>query len=387
MAIDGVPLFTGGGEADHSAELLRMLPYFIFRGQEGFLIRPQVLQLGTPGAGVQLLPCPFVINSKFAGGTFQAYMDRVYEAETVTTTATPVGSVRSDLVVLNVEDPYPSGGVQWPYPGASGSEGRRLGPYVKLRIIEGVPSDTLSVSGLPSGRTERGWTAIAVARLDRPANSNTVTQSQIKPLGIVINPWSGIQLPAEVLAQLASIDDILDDLGDSVEGVLNGQFAVPPYFVDTQYSVNGGASGVILPTNNTYIQFPAEAQWQVLIPTWATSAEVFCVMTGAYQRATIGASPAHIWGALRVVIGSSNGDDCPFDYDEIPTTSTDVNRLGNRPVFVCASTISIASADRGKRVTVKQQGKMFADANTKGKVVADAGTNTYINIVFKESSS
>jgi hypothetical protein len=387
MAIDGVPLWVGGGEAEHSADLLRMLSYAVFRGQEGFLYRPQVLPLGTPGAGIQLLPTVFNVNSKFAGGALQSYMGRVYTAETVATTATPVGSTRSDLVVLNIEDPYPSGGVQWAYPGASGSEGRRLGPYVRLKIIPNVPVNTFSVSGLPSDRTERNWSAIAVARLDRPANSNTVTIDQIKPLGVVINPFQGVTLPPEILNNLASITDAIDDLGDAVEGLIKQRFPVPGIFVDTQYSVNGGASGVILPTDNTYKQFPQEAQWQVLIPTWATYAEVLCVMTGAYQRATAVSTAAHIWGALRVVIGASNGDDCPFDYDEIPGGNlADVNRLGNRPVFVTATTIPIASADRGKKVTVKQQGRMFADANTKGKVVADAGTNTYINITFKESA-
>jgi hypothetical protein len=387
MAIDGVPLWIGGGEADHSAELLRMLSYALFRGQEGFLYTPQLLQLGTPGAGVQLLPTVFNINSKFAGGALQSYMDRVYSAETVETTATPVGSTRSDLVVLNVEDPYPSGGVQWPFPGASGSEGRRTGPYVRLRIIEAVPVDTLSVAGLPSSRTERGWSAIAVARLDRPANSNTVTQDQIKMLGSVINPFQGVQLPAEILNKLNLIDDAIDDLGDAIDGILNQKFPIPSEFTSSVYSVNGGPSGAILPTNNTYIQFPAEASWQVMVPTWATHAEVICIMTGAYQRATISGQTAHIWGALRVVIGSANGDDCPFDYDEIPGGNlSDINRLGNRPIFVSVSRIPINSADRGKRVTIKQQGRMFADANTKGKVVADAGTNTYINVTFKESA-
>lgn len=387
MAIDGVPLWIGGGEADHSAELLRMLNYAIFRGQEGFLYRPQVIPRSTPGGGVQILPVPFVINSKFAGGGLQSYMDRIYTAEDVPTTATSPGVTRSDLVVLNVEDPYPSGGTQWPYPGASGSEARRTGPYVKAKIVENVPVNTVSLYDLNSGRTERGWSAIAVARLDRPANSNTITADQIKPLGAVINPFQGVTLPAEILAKLATIDDAIGDLGDAVSGILNQKFPVPDTFVSSVYSVNGAASGTILYTNNSYIQFPAEAQWSVLVPTWATHAEVLIIMTGAYQRAQVSGQSAHIWGAFRASIGTDNGDECPFDYDEIPGGNlADVNRLGNRPVFTYVSRIPISSGNRGKKVTVKQMGRMFSDANTRGKIVADAGTNTYISIKFKESA-
>lgn len=385
MAIDGVPLWIGGGEADHSAELLRMLNYSIFRGQEGFLFRPQVKQLNTPGAGVQILPVPFVVNSKFAGGALQAYMDRIYSAEEVPTTATPSGSARSDLLVLNVEDPYPSGGVQWPFPGEAGSEGRRLGPYVRPRIIEGVPANTYSVSDLSSSFPQRNWSAIAVARLDRPANSNTITDNQIKPLGVIINPFQGVTLPDEILDNISSINDAIDDLGDTIEGLIKQRFAVPDTFVNSVYSVNHGPSGEILPTNNTLKQFPTEAQWNVIVPAWATKAEVLCIMTGAYQRATSTAR-AHIWGETRISIGTSHGDTCPFDYDEIQTTITDPARLGNRPVFVNASRVNINSADRGKRVTVRQMARMFNDANTRGKLVADAGTNTYISIKFMESA-
>lgn len=385
MAIDGVPLWIGGGEADHSDALLRMLNYAVFRGQEGFLYSPQVLPLDTPGAGVQLLPVPFVINSKFSGGALQSYMDRVRTAEIVSTTATLPDTTRSDLLVLNVEDPYPSGGTQWPYPGGSGSDGRKYGPYVRARVIENVPVNTYSLGDLPSNRTERGWTAVAFARLDRPANSNTITIDQIKPLGIVINPFQGVTLPPEILNNLANINDAISDLGDSVAGLINQKFPVPDTYVSSRYSVNGGTSGTILPTTNTFVQFPTEAQWQVLIPTWATYAEVFCVMTGAYQRAT-STSSAHIWGETRVQMGQAFSDVCPFDYDEIPPTTTDVNRLGNRPIFVTASRVAINSNDRGKNVTVRQQARMYNDVNTKGKIVADAGTNTYISIKFKESA-
>lgn len=385
MAIDGVPLWIGGGEADHSAELLRMLNYVIFRGQEGFVTAPQILQLNTPGAGIQILPAPFVINSRFAGGSLQSYMDRIWQAHVVDTTPTSPSNGRSDLVVLNVEDPYPSGGVQWPYPGGSGSDGRRFGPYVHARVIEDVSPATYALRDLPPERTERSWSAIAVARLDRPANSNTVTQSQIKPLAITINPWQGVVLPPEILTNISDMEDSISDVGDQVEGILNQGFPTPATFVDTVYSVNHGPSGAILPTDNSFKQFPEEAQWQVFVPTWATHAEVFCVMTGAYQRAT-STAPAHIWGETRIQVGQTYSDVCPFDYDEFYTTNTDPERFGNRPVFVTSGIVPVNSNDCGKKVTVRQQGRMYDDPNTNGRLVADEATNTRIEIHFKESA-
>ena len=114
MAVEGVVLYIGGGEAQHSAEMLRMQNFFHFRGQEGWLTASSGVasENATPGTALLVSPGPFIINSRFSGGAMQSYMGRILTGTTVETTAVPPGSGRSDFVVMNIEDPYPTDGQQ-----------------------------------------------------------------------------------------------------------------------------------------------------------------------------------------------------------------------------------------------------------------------------------
>lgn len=426
MAVEGVPLFIGGGEAEHSAEMLRLDNFFGFRGQEGWLTAEagRVAPLDTPGTGVQLSPGPFLINSRFAGGGMQAYMGRILQTTQASTTNVPPGNPRSDLVVMNVEDPYPSDASQWPYPGAPGSTARQVGPYINIRVIDDVPPTTLSLDDLPTNRPERGWTAIPAARLDRDAGTGTVTAAMIVPLRSIINPWAGIQLPQAILDNLTDLDTAVSLLGEDVLGLLNQKYPVPATWTDTQ-DCNSYADtrSVLLPNTNsgTPYQFqvwPYEAYWPIMIPPWATFADVFCVVTGGYQKAyassgnTVGLD-ANLYGCCRFAfsssrnpaatvgtpIGSMSGN-IAIDMDEIVTdrskssppgsqtrydpSGTPTYRPGNRPNIIFAGGINIVQADRGMKRFGQLQVTQYPDRATHGALVADSTTSVYVNIQFKE---
>lgn len=380
MPIDGVPLYIGGNEANHSAELLRMLTYSIFRGQEGFLLATGgvVSPLDVPGAGVLVSPSPLVINSRFTGGDYQSYMQRILQSTQVSTVANTGPTTKYDMVVANIEDPNPSDGQVWPFPGPPGSDARKFGPYWNLRIVPDVPANALTLDDLPSNRTERGWSAIACARLTRPANSNTILAEHIKQLRMVCNPIAGLGVPDELYDDVAS-------LAGTLGNVVSGRIPIPG-----EYFKRIGCAGTstLNYTDTAYKIWPAEANQDILIPPWATQADVLIIVAGANQKAT-STNDANVYGNTRIKLGSTYSDNNGFDVDEINDVhiagaDTRANRPGNRQHIISSGNVNIPSSDRGKVQKIQLQGQQYSDANTHGALVCDEGSAVIIQVKFKE---
>lgn len=375
MAVEGVPLYIGGGEAEHSAEMLRMQNFFHFRGQEGWLTSTsgQVNTLPTPGAGVTLNPGPFLINSRFAGGAMQAYMGRILEATEVDSTNVPPGAPRSDLVVMNIEDPYPSNGVDWPFPGAVGSGGRAQGPYINARIIPDVPAGCLSLTDLPSNRPERGWTAIPAARLDRPPNTGTITADMIVPLRSIINPWAGIQLPQEVLDNLANLDTAVSDIGEAVEGLLQQKIPVPAAVLDAVTCSYPLSQNTVYPSSTSWTKWPKESDWNIIIPPWATHMRFRYEIIGALCKTSgsVDRVDANVYMSMQVVIGHAASDGSIMEFIEprdVYYGPCDDVRY-NRAPFYCdpkvAGRLTLDPRDIGKVVNWHTNIKMLSYDSTR----------------------
>lgn len=402
MAIDGVPLFMGGDEVEHSSELLRTLVWAIFRGQEGYLtsVAGRCKTRLTPGEGVRLLPGPFVINSRYAGGQLQAYLMRIINDEDVPTTAVPPGfpgGFRYDLVVCNVEDPYPSDGVQWPLP--QDADVRRLGPYWRPRVIENVPSNCVSLEQIPVNHPSgaRSWTALPSARLKRPANTATVTNDMITPLNPVLNLVSGVSITDEMFDQL---EDMISDVQDKVGDIASGKIPIPGEYVRRRGCTDG--SNRLLYTETAFKTFPKEGAFDVMIPTWATHAEIFAVISSVWQGATAANMRAHVYGESRIRIGigtSTVSDNTAFDTDEMndgdnrpppPGDSTNYDhgtklyRPGNRIHLFPSGSMPIPSSMRGTKQTFRTEARMFPDRATQGKLIADNASTVYLEVKFKE---
>ncbi len=172
---DTTPWFVGGG-AQHSPEVARLLAYAATGGVEG-IISPgdlKVAPLAVPGSKVRVLAGAGIIRSRAAGGAQQSYVARNVSEDVVDIAATGSGSGRSDLIVAQVEDPFMAGE---PYADPADP---KVGPYIYTRVIPNVAPGTTAA---PSGST-----AIALARIDIPANTGTITAGMIKDLRKIAQP-------------------------------------------------------------------------------------------------------------------------------------------------------------------------------------------------------
>jgi hypothetical protein len=174
MAFDPVPWFVGGG-ALHPAEAARQLTYAVTGGAVGVgaVDDLKITQLPTAGTSVRAASGGAVIPNLYPGASQQSYAGRAASTTDISVTATGSGSGRVDLVIARIDDPQYGGTV----PGDV-----TVGPYIKFAIIQNVASGS---TGLPAGLA---YPAVALARLDIPASTGTITNAMITDLRAVANP-------------------------------------------------------------------------------------------------------------------------------------------------------------------------------------------------------
>lgn len=178
MTWDPVPWFVGGG-AQHSPEVARLLAYAATSGAEGIIGTAdlKVRELAVPGASIRVDAGAALIRDTTSGMPQQTYVARLASEDTVEVTPTGSGGGRSDLVVARIEDPYVPG-APWQEP-----TDPTVGPYVHTRLITDVPAGTTSVAALGLG-----YSAVALARIDIPASTGTITADMITDLRRVAFP-------------------------------------------------------------------------------------------------------------------------------------------------------------------------------------------------------
>ncbi|MER5222837.1 hypothetical protein [Streptomyces flaveus] len=322
MPWDSVPWFTEGG-AEHSSEIARLLAYAAFAGAEGIIGASdlQVKALGTPGASVQVMTGACAILNRAAGGKYQAYAARLPSADTVNIAATGANG-RSDLIIARIENPY-SYGETWNQP-----SNPRVGPYVYTRVISGVPNSTTKVKQVRSGDS-----AIALARIDIPANTTAITQSMIKDIREMANPRR-----RRVVRALRGVWDTPDEVG-------NTRFP-------------------------NWEEFPNGARWDIEVPEWATSATIMATWAGLDQR-----NARDSYGHLRAVLGSAATPITNFNCDWVGSQQ--------RFTFVGGGTISIPAAMRGNVYDLVLQG-CGPQTGYGGVLEADGGATIFADIEFVE---
>lgn len=180
MAIDR--WFIGGG-AEHTPESARRLVYASTNGAEGVggVNDLKVLPLTTPGQGVRVTIGSALIRSRYTVDSTETYMGTVYQQEIVATTPTGSQYKRSDLIVMRVEDPFAINSTTTP----PADDEIALAPYIYIRVISGVPADTRKLQDVPG---HANTTGLALARIDYPASTGTVTAGMIVDLRQVAQP-------------------------------------------------------------------------------------------------------------------------------------------------------------------------------------------------------
>lgn len=179
---DRVPWMMGGGNPgdppiQHSVNVARLLAYVAFGGDEG-IIGPgdlRVLAATVPNGTVKVQPGACAVLNRGLNVNYEAYAARLPLVDTVSITPTGSGGGRSDLIVAIVMNPYQTG-EPWPDPSPS-SITNGTAEFVKTMVIPNVPAATRTVAEL-----NLGYSAIALARIDIPANTGTITQAMITDL-------------------------------------------------------------------------------------------------------------------------------------------------------------------------------------------------------------
>ncbi|MFH8466054.1 hypothetical protein [Streptomyces sp. NPDC017991] len=319
MAWDSVPWFTEGG-AEHSSEVARLLAYAAFGGAEGVVGSAdlQVKALSTPAAAVQIRTGACALINRAQGGAYQAYAARLPVADQVPIAATGV-SARSDLIVARVENPY-SYGETWPNP-----SNPKIGPYVYTRVISGVSKTTTSVRQVRSGDS-----AIALARIDIPANTTTVTQAMIKDLRSMVAPRRDRRI----------------------------------------YTAFPGTLSTLTYSDNKWHNWPGDpARWDIDVPAWATRLKIITTIAGLRM------TKADVYASMQNVFGTIQGQNTVIDDDTGNQT--------RRQTIVIADNMSISSALRG--TTQRLYLQTYMSKSETGDLSVDGSTSIVADVEFVEA--
>ena len=250
MAMERVPYLVGGG-FEHSAEVMRAMLAASTSGAEGivnagdFKVRP----LSVPGTSVRVAPGNALIRNSYGGGQAQTYACRAGSQTEVPIEATGSAGSRADLIVARIDDPTYQGGSFDPLTFEA----------ARFEVIKGVPASQAGVAGL--GLT---YPAIALARINIPASTGTITSAMITDLRAVALPRSQRYLFTHGLA--SGEQDSLD------------------------YAVAGNPDGEAWP--NIF--------WQAYIPEWAQRVRI----RGFWGQVRVPGTGANNLGKLWVRIGT-----------------------------------------------------------------------------------
>lgn len=322
------PIYIGEDAAEHKPSQIRLLSYGLTTGKQGVLGNPDcaIKALGTPGASIQAMPGAYNVMAKHLGGSYEGYAGSFDEAETVAVSAVGSGAARRDLVILRIEDTSVSGSGSWDDPPSAAD-----GPYAHIRVIEGVGTTVWDVS-----QVNDTWTAITLARIDRPASTGVVQQSHITDL--------------RSLAALGGTRTVIVDAPD------------PPPIAQEVFAVSTHCNNnhELKENNTSFIDWPSQASWQVPVPEWARKVSV--MMTGTP------ASRSHAWGEIRLSFDGTALSPREFDINNAPDGAVNVYRAN----IHYGGVYDVPAGARGDVVTVKVQAKSNAGATTARMLIADA---------------
>lgn len=284
-----------------------------------------VTELGTPGSSVLVGSGACVVAGREA--TFQgAYFGFNVGAQSLPITATGGGGGRSDLIVARVEDPTVAG-TPWTHDPTTDS-------LIYARVIEDVDPATTKA---PSDQS-----AIALARIDIPTSTSTITQ--------------------DMITDLRSADDNVAEGGGRSQRALRFQNGVDP----VDFAGNITAS---------YENFP-DLVWTVVVPTWATQVQVIARWDQMMFQNSDGSGDAQ--GTQRVHLGVGGTDvytvNSRYNFN-INTGNAQRVSMGN------SGQIAVPAALRGQTCDLSMQ---VQGGGTAGRLKADDWANFSVDLEFLE---
>jgi hypothetical protein len=325
---DPVAWSIDGGR--HRGELLRVLAYAATGGNEGIvsLNDCKVTQVGSGSQAVSIGAGAVLVRNRSANVWNQTY---VANGRTPTTIDTPASTstLRSHLVVVRIKDPQYN-----PWTSILGGASAADFQYVEPFIITNVPAGTQTAAELGLG-----YSAVALARLDVPANATNITTSMIKDL--------------RRLAQPRSLSD-----------TAVYQPADPPVFSS--------------PAANGRVWFPM-TNVPVFCPEWAGQMRLVVTANGMKQI-------NYVMGRMRAEYGFASGDPAPLVTEEsgIHHEGADI-----RGPITMAGSFLVPSAFRNKLHYVRTGTAINPDSAagggaTGGRVMQDQWSTIVVDYTFNE---
>ena len=230
MTFLSAPLSVDG--ALISSALIRRGNYMATRGNEGILEGPdlKVSQLGTPGAGLLISAGNAVILNRYQTTPNEAYVAANPTAHAVGSTEMPTSqpSPKSYLVLITVGDPeFSQIGHPWMTSDVLDPEEAAVYQYVRPWLYE-VPAGTTAFTGTFPG--------VALARVDIPANTTTITNAMITDLRKLANPRVSEEL---LIVSSGMASNTLDTVTPSWEAFGQSQsVAIPRWAKRAKITVN-----------------------------------------------------------------------------------------------------------------------------------------------------
>jgi hypothetical protein len=339
---DGVPWAIGGGSA-MSAEILRLVAWAALGGQEGVFssVSCRVQALETPGTSIRVMPGACSIGNRALGGTEELYIARHRTEDVVPIEPTGAGAGRSDLIVVEVQNPFISG-EPWQIP-----EDEVNGPYVFTTVIQNVDPSVRSVQELNLGRS-----CITLARIDIPPSTGTIIGSYIKDLRTVVNPMTGAVQPP-------------DDGGDGDDG---DPVVVCPGGDDDDDTDD--PSDPLESTQTSYVPWPFTAGVDVAVPEWANYADVVVTVLSARVHFD-GAS--WLGGFIRLIFGGIAQEE----------QSWACNSEGRQDIVWQKTNMEIPAAKRGTTQHFHLTHRMLTGMGV-GRLMSTRSTKIRFDIKFKQ---
>jgi hypothetical protein len=322
------------------AAVLRIGSFMAGGRYEGVATGPslKVKPLTTPGNGVTINAGAGLVVNRYQASPDQAYIvSNVGDVTLGSADMPPVStSDRSHLVCVTVGDPeFSQVGHPW-MPGTIPAGSEETFQYVRPYIIQNVPAGTKSFAEL-----NRSYPAYALARIDIPKNTTTITSAMIVDLRDIPLPRS-----SERIEHIA---------GPATKQTLNGE---------------SGVAGA-------YQNFPNSVNFQLDIPLWASRAYI----TGFVEGVRVVAAGT---GKIRVSMGGAVG---------AATTSTSIDEAapgggsnGIRTSYNLGGEIAIPDAAKGTTVTVRIEATPNTNAD-KGFLTADSSASGQIRVRLAEQAS
>jgi hypothetical protein len=284
-----------------------------------------VTATATPSGSVLIASGACTIPGKEAA--FQgSYFGYNVGAQSLAITATGGGGGRSDLIVARVEDPTVAG-TPWTHDPATDS-------LIYARVIAGVDPATTKA---PSDQS-----AIALARIDIPVSTSTITQGMIHDLR-------------------SADDNVVVSSNRSLRAV-RFQRGVTP--VDLAGNITA-----------SYENFP-DLVWTVVVPPWATQAQIMATWGNMMFQNSDGSGDAQ--GTQRVHLGVGGTD----VYTTNSRYNFNINSSNAQRVSMTnMDQVAIPAALRGHTCDLSMQ---VQGGGTAGRLRADDWANFAVDIEFLE---